>query len=65
MSEIEDRVCEIIRSRAEKGKEKYGVTMEREDLNLFEWIDHTQQELLDGAIYLEKLKGVLQFMKPN
>ena len=29
MSKIEDEVCELIQARAEVGKAKYGVTMER------------------------------------
>ena len=56
MSKIEEQVIEIIRKRAEAGKEKYGVTMERDDLSLTQWLDHLQEELLDGAIYLEKLR---------
>lgn len=65
MSEIEERVCAIIHRRAARGEEKYGVTMEREDLDVFQWIDHAQQEMLDAAVYLEKLKDVLQFLSPN
>ena len=60
MSAIEERVIEKIRQRAERGLEKYGVTMERGDLNLMEWITHTQEEMLDGAIYLERLKDEFQ-----
>ena len=55
MSEIEDKVCEKIQQRAEVGKSKYGVTMERSDLNLVEWLTHLQEELMDAAVYLQKL----------
>lgn len=61
MSEIEQRVIDTIRERAEGGYQKYGVTMERSDLSLMQWLDHLQQELLDGSIYLEKIKEVLTF----
>ena len=55
MSSIEDEVCIKIQSRAELGKNKYGVTMEREDLNMKEWLVHLQEELMDSVVYLQKL----------
>ena len=55
MSKIEEKVCERILERAKVGKSKYGVTMEREDLSRLEWLKHAQEELLDGAVYLQKL----------
>jgi len=42
--------------RAQKGKEKYGTDMDRKDLSTNQWIEHAQDELMDGIIYLEKLK---------
>lgn len=30
--------------------------MERKDLTFIEWIQHLQEELLDAAVYAEKLK---------
>ena len=30
--------------------------MERDDLSLQEWLQHLQDELLDAAVYVEKLK---------
>ena len=44
MSRIEDKVCEKIQQRAKIGKSKYGVTMERADLNFLEWLQHLQEE---------------------
>ena len=55
MSRIEELVIERIRQRAEEGKAKYGVTMERKDLSFTQWLRHLQEELLDGAAYIEKL----------
>lgn len=59
MSQIEERVIDKIRSRAAVGESKYGVTMERTDLNLLQWLTHLQEELMDAAIYVEKLKDML------
>ena len=56
MSKVEDRVVQAILKRAEAGERKYGVTMERGDLNFLEWFQHLQEELLDAAVYVEKLK---------
>lgn len=60
MSKIEEQVIERIRNRAETGERKYGVTMERNDLTFIEWLQHLQEELLDAAIYVEKLKENVQ-----
>ena len=54
--EIEDAVIEIIRKRRDGGRINHGTTMERTDLTLFDWLNHLQGELLDAAIYVEKLK---------
>ena len=43
-------------SRSNVGKEKYGTTLDRDDLKTIEWIEHAQEELMDGILYLEKLK---------
>jgi Nucleotide-diphospho-sugar transferase len=45
--------------RARIGKEKYGATLDREDLSPLEWIQHAQEEHMDAILYLEKLKRVL------
>ena len=53
--EIENRVIAKIRRRRAIGRVKYGTTMEREDLTFEEWCEHLQGELIDCAIYTEKL----------
>lgn len=59
MSKIEDKVITMIQERAMKGEAKYGTTMERGDLSIREWLTHLQEELLDGAVYIQKLKELL------
>jgi hypothetical protein len=56
MSKIEQQVIDKINQRAAIGKNKYGVTMERQDLKKADWLNHLQEELLDAIIYIEKLK---------
>jgi hypothetical protein len=55
MSKIEDEVCEKIKARAEVGLKKYGTTMEREDFSDLDWMMYLQEELMDGAVYLQRL----------
>ena len=55
MSRFEEKVCAKIIERAKVGKRKYGVTMEREDLNVHDWLTHLQEELMDAAVYVERL----------
>jgi hypothetical protein len=52
---IVESVREKLRSRAEVGHRKYGVTMERTDLTHRQWLVHAQEEAMDLAVYLEKL----------
>ncbi len=55
MSSIEEQVCFKILKRSDVGKEKYGTTMEREDLSKLDWLKHAQEEAMDLAVYLQKL----------
>lgn len=65
MSKIEDEVCEEILARAEKGLNKYGVSMERDDLNTEEWLQHLLEELLDAAVYVKRLQKEYAEMSEN
>lgn len=59
MATIDRNVLNIIKkfeARADAGLEKYGVTLERTDLTTLDWIEHAQDELMDGILYLERLK---------
>lgn len=49
--------------RAQFGKQKYGTDLDRKDLTTLDWIEHAKQELMDGILYLEKLKQELSAKK--
>lgn len=51
-----ENVVSQLRSREKQGMKKYGVNTERTDLSTLEWLQHLQEELMDGAVYIEKLK---------
>ena len=53
---IVEAVVQKFLQRSEFGIKKYGVTLDRTDLGLKDWIQHTQEELMDAILYLEKLK---------
>lgn len=55
MTEIEEAVIAKIRDRRERGRAKYGCTMDRGDLSRGDWLRHAQEEAMDLAIYLERL----------
>lgn len=52
-----EAVKQMMTERMEKGYIKYGVTTERTDIDLLGWIQHLQEELLDAAVYCERLKN--------
>ena len=46
--------------RSRIGIQKYGTTLDREDLTPSEWANHMQEELMDALLYLTKLKRALK-----
>jgi hypothetical protein len=58
-TQLDSVVKSILRKfteRATFGKMKYGTDLDRKDLSTLQWIEHAQDELMDGILYLEKLK---------
>lgn len=53
-------VVEAFISRSEVGRAKYGTNLDRTDLKTLDWIQHAQEEFMDGILYLEKLKKTIQ-----
>jgi hypothetical protein len=60
MDQVQDSVVrsviEKFAQRSKVGQEKYGTTLDRTDLKTLDWIVHTQEELMDAILYLERLK---------
>lgn len=57
-------VIDLFKSRAAFGKQKYGTDLDRTDLKPLDWIQHAQEELMDGILYLQKLKTELKNINP-
>jgi len=53
---VVERVVDKFISRSDIGYRKYGVTLEDDKSNIFQWINHLQEELMDATLYLQKLK---------
>lgn len=53
-----DSVVEVVRQdlldRSQIGIKKYGVTLDRNDLSLKDWLIHAYEECLDQANYLKR-----------
>lgn len=53
-----DSVVDAVRTdllmRSQIGIAKYGTTLDRTDLSLRDWLQHTYEEVLDSANYLKR-----------
>lgn len=53
---VVERVVEKFVDRSDVGYKKYGVTLEDDPSEMFEWLNHLQEELMDAVLYLQKAK---------
>jgi len=57
----EDSYVQLVKAkfeqRSQTGIKKYNTTLEREDLDLQDWLNHLQEELMDATLYIERLKA--------
>lgn len=56
---IVEQVVDKFNERSRVGIEKYGTTLDRDDLSLIQWLTHLQEELMDATLYIHKLKNEL------
>ena len=57
---VVNSVIDQFAKRSNVGVEKYGTTLDRTDLTMLDWIQHAQEELMDGILYLEKIKKTMR-----
>lgn len=55
-----EAVRQAMHERMAAGYKKYGVTTERTDIDLMGWLQHLQEELMDAAVYVERIKDELR-----
>ena len=51
---IVKEVRKDLKDRSNVGIKKYGVTLDRKDLDLLDWLQHSYEEVLDTALYLKR-----------
>ena len=56
---IVDSVVDKFIDRSRVGKAKYGVTLDREDWSLDQWIEAAVEEHMDAILYLQKIRTVV------
>lgn len=57
---IVESVINQFKQRSEAGINKYGTTLDRNDLTPLQWLTHLSEELMDATLYIEKLKQELK-----
>lgn len=60
---IVDSIIDKFVNRAMMGKEKYGCGLDRNDLSLEDWLEHSIQEKMDDILYIQKALIVLREAK--
>lgn len=48
------QVCRDLDNRSRLGVKKYKTTLDRQDLDLKDWLQHQYEELLDAALYTKR-----------
>ena len=51
---IVDAIIDRFIQRSQIGKSKYGTDMDRTDLSLKEWLQHSIEEKLDDILYMQR-----------
>ena len=52
------RVVNKFVARSDVGFKKYGITLDKDPQEMFVWLNHLQEELMDAVLYLQKAKEV-------
>ena len=63
MDSIVKEIIEKFEYRAEKGKAKYGVDLDRTDLDLEDYLQHALEEHMDAILYLNKALRIIRDKK--
>jgi hypothetical protein len=48
-------LCAELQVRADLGFRKYGVSVSQSPLTRVQWLQHAKEEMLDAAVYLQRL----------
>jgi len=54
---VVEKVKDIMDKRSERGIKEYGTTLEDNPNGFYVWIRELQEELLDAALYIQKIRN--------
>ena len=57
---IVDSIIDKFIQRSVVGKAKYGTDMDRKDLSLTEWLQHSIEEKMDDILYMQRALNELE-----
>ena len=60
---VVDSIIDKFIERATVGKAKYGTDLDRNDLSLEDWLEHSIQEKMDDILYMQKTLKVVREAK--
>jgi len=60
---VVDSIIDKFIDRATVGKAKYGTDLDRNDLSLEDWLEHSLQEKMDDILYMQKTLKVVREAK--
>jgi hypothetical protein len=60
---VVDSIIDKFIDRAAVGKAKYGTDLDRNDLSLEDWLEHSIQEKMDDILYMQKTLKVVREAK--
>ena len=60
---VVDSIIDKFVERATIGREKYGTNLDRQDLSLEDWLEHSLQEKMDDILYIQKALKTLRESK--
>lgn len=60
---VVENVVDKFVSRSDVGFAKYGKTLRDDDSDLFTWVNHLQEELMDAVLYMQRLKEEITDLK--
>jgi len=60
---IVDSIIDRFVERSQVGMKKYGTNLDRTDLNLEQWLEHSIEEQLDNILYMQRALKELRSSK--
>ena len=60
---IVDSIIDRFVERAQVGMQKYGTNLDRTDLSLEQWLEHSIEEQLDNILYMQRALKKLRSSK--